>query len=74
MPFGGATFRAPAQLGWGNAMKMMLTGAEFGADEALRIVRQVGGMPFVPLRTHTVPVHKVRLKRRTGRKVNFWRV
>ena len=37
MPFGGATFRAPAQLGWGNAMKMMLTGAEFGAQEALRI-------------------------------------
>lgn len=37
MPFGGATFRAPAQLGWGNAMKMMLTGAEFGAEEALRI-------------------------------------
>jgi exopolysaccharide biosynthesis polyprenyl glycosylphosphotransferase len=29
----------------------------------LRTVRQVGGMPFVPLRTHTVPVHKVRLKR-----------
>lgn len=29
----------------------------------LRTVRQVGGMPFVPLRTHTMPVHKVRLKR-----------
>lgn len=37
MAFGGATFRAPAQLGWGNAMKMILTGEEFGADEALRI-------------------------------------
>ncbi len=37
MPFGGATFRAPAQLGWGNAMRFLLTGEEFGAREALRI-------------------------------------
>jgi len=37
MPFGGATFRAPAQLGWGNAMRFLLTGEEFGAQEALRI-------------------------------------
>ena len=29
----------------------------------LKTVRQVGGMPFVPLRSHTVPIHKVRLKR-----------
>ena len=29
----------------------------------LKTVRQVGGMPFVPLRLHTVPGHKVRLKR-----------
>jgi enoyl-CoA hydratase/carnithine racemase len=37
MPFGGATFRAPAQLGWGNAMRFLLTGEEFGAQEAYRI-------------------------------------
>lgn len=37
MPFGGATFRAPLQLGWGNAMRFLLTGEEFGADQALRI-------------------------------------
>lgn len=37
LPFGGATFRAPAQLGWGNAMRFLLTGEEFGADEAHRI-------------------------------------
>ncbi|OZC73941.1 enoyl-CoA hydratase [Rhodococcus sp. 06-462-5] len=36
-PFGGATSRFPQQAGWGNAMRWMLTGAEFGADEALRI-------------------------------------
>lgn len=37
VPFGGATFRAPAQLGWGNAMRFLLTAEEFGASEALRI-------------------------------------
>lgn len=37
MPFGGATVRAPMQLGWGNAMRFLLTGEEFGAEEALRI-------------------------------------
>jgi exopolysaccharide biosynthesis polyprenyl glycosylphosphotransferase len=29
----------------------------------LKTVRQVGGMPFVPLRLHTIPGYKVRLKR-----------
>ena len=50
MPFGGATFRAPAQLGWGNAMRFLLTAEEFGADEALRIglVQEV-----VPAGSHT---------------------
>ncbi len=37
LPFGGATFRAPARLGWGNAMRFLLTAEEFGAAEALRI-------------------------------------
>lgn len=37
MPFGGATVRAAAQLGWGNAMRFLLTAEEFGAVEALRI-------------------------------------
>ena len=37
MPFGGATFRAPAQLGWGNAMRFLLTADEFGAEEAMRV-------------------------------------
>ena len=36
-PFGGATFRAPTQLGWGNAMRFLLTAEPFGAAEALRI-------------------------------------
>ncbi len=37
LPFGGATFRASAQLGWGNAMRFLLTAEEFGAEHALRI-------------------------------------
>jgi enoyl-CoA hydratase len=36
-PFGGATIRFPAQAGWGNAMRWLLTGDEFDAAEALRI-------------------------------------
>jgi enoyl-CoA hydratase/carnithine racemase len=37
MPFGGATIRFVRDCGWGNAMLHLLTGDEFGADEALRI-------------------------------------
>ncbi|MCW2614667.1 MAG: Enoyl-CoA hydratase/carnithine racemase [Frankiales bacterium] len=37
LPFGGATIRAPRQLGWGNAMRWILTGEELGATEAHRI-------------------------------------
>ena len=37
IPSGGATFRAPAQLGWGNAMRFPLTAEEHGTAGALRI-------------------------------------
>jgi enoyl-CoA hydratase/carnithine racemase len=37
LPFGGATMRAPLALGWGNAMRWLLTAEELGAAEALRI-------------------------------------
>jgi enoyl-CoA hydratase/carnithine racemase len=36
-PFGGATTRLPREAGWGNAMRWLLTGDEFDADEALRL-------------------------------------
>ncbi|MEJ7728772.1 MAG: crotonase/enoyl-CoA hydratase family protein [Polyangiaceae bacterium] len=36
-PFAGATLRFPAQCGWGNAMRWLLTGDYFDAAEALRI-------------------------------------
>lgn len=36
-PFGGATIRLPQIAGWGNAMRWLLTGDRFDAQEALRI-------------------------------------
>ncbi len=36
-PFGGATLRFHQRCGWGNAMRYLLTGDQFDADEALRI-------------------------------------
>jgi enoyl-CoA hydratase len=36
-PFGGATVRLPHLAGWGNAMRWLLTGDRFDAQEALRI-------------------------------------
>jgi enoyl-CoA hydratase/carnithine racemase len=37
LPFGGATIRLPRAVGWGNAMRWLLTGDSFDAAEALRI-------------------------------------
>jgi enoyl-CoA hydratase/carnithine racemase len=36
-PFGGATIRFVGEAGWGNAMRYLLTGDEFGAQKALRL-------------------------------------
>ncbi|HSP37628.1 MAG TPA: crotonase/enoyl-CoA hydratase family protein [Frankiaceae bacterium] len=36
-PFGGATIRFPREVGWGNAMRWLLTGDEYDAAEAHRI-------------------------------------
>ena len=47
-PVGGATLRFPREVGWGNAMRWLLTGDEFGAEEALRIglVQEVHADPL----------------------------
>ena len=37
LPFGGATLRFPRAVGWGNAMRYILTGDLFDAAEAHRI-------------------------------------
>jgi enoyl-CoA hydratase/carnithine racemase len=36
-PIGGATVRLPEEIGWGNAMRILLTGDEFSAQEAYRL-------------------------------------
>jgi enoyl-CoA hydratase/carnithine racemase len=36
-PVGGATIRLPREVGWGNAMRLLLTAADFDAAEAYRI-------------------------------------
>jgi len=37
LPFGGATIRFPRAVGWGNAMRWILTGDTFDSEEAHRI-------------------------------------
>jgi len=46
MPFGGATLRFPALIGWGDAMRWLLTGDEFGPEEAHRIGLVQEVVPF----------------------------
>jgi enoyl-CoA hydratase/carnithine racemase len=47
-PVGGATLRFPREVGWGNAMRWLLTGDEFDAAEALRmgLVQEVVADPL----------------------------
>jgi len=47
-PVGGATLRFPREVGWGNAMRWLLTGDEFDATEALRIglVQEIADDPL----------------------------
>jgi enoyl-CoA hydratase/carnithine racemase len=46
-PFGGATIRFARETGWGNAMRWILTGEDFDANEALRIglVQEIADAP-----------------------------
>jgi enoyl-CoA hydratase len=37
LPFGGATIRLPRAIGWGNAMRWIITGDTFGAADAYRL-------------------------------------
>jgi enoyl-CoA hydratase/carnithine racemase len=46
-PGGGSTIRFPREVGWGNAMRYMLTGDHWSAEEAYRMgeVQQVAATP-----------------------------
>jgi enoyl-CoA hydratase len=50
-PGGGATVRFVREAGWGNAMRYMLTGDHWGADDALRmgVVQEVSPTPAAAL-------------------------
>src|SRR5271155_2105336 len=46
-PGGGATIRFPREVGWGNAMRYMLTGDHWGAEEAYRmgVIQEIAPNP-----------------------------
>jgi len=50
-PGGGSTIRFPAEAGWGNAMRYMLTGDHWGAQEAYRmgVIQQIAPTPAAAL-------------------------
>lgn len=52
-PGGGSTIRFPREAGWGNAMRYMLTGDHWGAEEAYRIgaIQQIAPNPAKALET-----------------------
>ena len=66
-PVGGATLRFPRECGWGNAMRWLLTGDEFGADEALRLGLVQEVVPPGPWRATS-------LMRRSLLPVSRWRL
>jgi enoyl-CoA hydratase len=60
-PGGGATIRFPREVGWGNAMRYMLTGDHWNAEEAYRIgeVQQVAPTPAKALETGIQIANKI---------------
>jgi len=65
--FGGATVRLPRESGWGNAMRWLLTGEEYGAAEAYRIgALRDAGRPGRPPVVHRAPRGEIRRTLRTG--------
>jgi enoyl-CoA hydratase len=62
-PFGGATIRLPEIAGWGNAMRWLLTGDRFDADEALRIGLVQEVLPPEELRAKAIDIAQTVAKR-----------
>jgi len=55
-PFGGATIRLPEIAGWGNAMRWLLTGDRFDANEALRLGLVQEVVPEAALREKAIEI------------------
>ncbi len=62
-PFGGATIRLPEIAGWGNAMRWLLTGDRFDAEEALRIGLVQEIIPADELRDKAIEMARTVAKR-----------
>jgi enoyl-CoA hydratase/carnithine racemase len=62
-PFGGATIRLPDIAGWGNAMRWLLTGDRFDANEALRIGLVQEVVPAGQLRERAFEIARTVAKR-----------
>jgi enoyl-CoA hydratase/carnithine racemase len=62
-PFGGATIRLPEIAGWGNAMRWLLTGDRFDAQEALRIGLVQEVVPADELRDKAIEIARTVAKR-----------
>jgi len=60
-PGGGATVRFVREAGWGNAMRYMLTGDHWSADESFRmgITQQIGATPDAALETGIAIARKI---------------
>jgi enoyl-CoA hydratase len=60
-PFGGATLRFWREAGWGNAMRWVLTGEEFSAEEAFRIglVQELAADAATALHRATTIAHSI---------------
>lgn len=62
-PFGGATIRLPEIAGWGNAMRWLLTGDRFDAEEAFRIGLVQEVVPESELRDKAIGIAQTVAKR-----------
>ena len=60
-PGGGSTIRFPREAGWGNAMRYMLTGDHWGAEEAFRmgIIQEIAPDPTAALETGISVAQKI---------------
>jgi enoyl-CoA hydratase/carnithine racemase len=60
-PGGGSTIRFPREVGWGNAMRYMLTGDHWNAEEAYRIgeVQQIAPTPEKALEAGILIANKI---------------
>jgi enoyl-CoA hydratase/carnithine racemase len=61
-PGGGSTIRFPREAGWGNAMRYMLTGDHWGAEEAFRMgaIQEIAPDPRRALETASPSLRKSR--------------